>query len=419
MTASAGNVTGRIFMSYRREDTAYPAGWLYDRLAGHFDRGQVFKDIDSIELGDDFVEVITTAVGSCDVLLVLIGDRWLTVTGQDGGRRLDNPDDFVRLEIEAALTRDVRVIPILVEGARMPRADELPASLTKLARRQALELSPSRFDVDSRRLLRVLERTITEAQEQARRQAEEAAAGKLEQLSASGRAWAVPEYTEHEEHLAHLRHLSREDGRDSGDNGDDSGGQSTGRRMIRRVRTHPVAAAVIAGAAAVVIAVIAVVAAFSTTGHNTAPPPSGAPSPGGSSAAAGAPASVPSFTATYTMTRHINVCSPAGSTCITGPLPLTIDCNGSSCTASSSHWNSSHQLAFNGSSFSFTGTDSGVYRCDSSPVPTTITLNLTVVSWSGSGATRKPQQLSGPYNLTAPATGVCSAWHLEATLTSQ
>ena len=126
MTASAGNVTGRIFMSYRREDTAYPAGWLYDRLARHFARGQVFKDIDSIELGDDFVEVITTAVGSCDVLLALIGDRWLTLTGQDGRRRLDNLDDFVRLEIEAALARDVRVIPILVEGARMPRADELP-----------------------------------------------------------------------------------------------------------------------------------------------------------------------------------------------------------------------------------------------------------------------------------------------------
>src|SRR5580704_13862362 len=165
MTASAGNVTGRIFMSYRREDTAYPAGWLYERLAGHFARSQVFKDIDSIELGDDFAEVITTAVGSCDVLLALIGGRWLTVAGQDGRRRLDNPDDFVRLEIEAALARDVRVIPILVEGARMPRADELPPSMAKLVRRQALELSPSRFDFDTRRLLRVLDRTISEAQE--------------------------------------------------------------------------------------------------------------------------------------------------------------------------------------------------------------------------------------------------------------
>jgi hypothetical protein len=221
------------------------------------------------------------------------------------------------------------------------------------------------------------------------------------------------EHVEHEEHLAHLRHLRREDGGRSSDNGGDRGGHSTGRRMIRRVRTHPVAAAVIASAVAVVIAVVA---AFATTGHDSAPPPSGAPSPGGSTAAASAAASVPSFTATYSMTRHINVCTPAGS-CITGPLPLTIDCNGSSCTASSGHWGSSHQLAFNGTSFSFTGTDSGVYGCGSDPA--TITLNLTVVSWRGSGATRKPQQLSGPYNGTAQATGGCSAWHLEATLTSQ
>ena len=175
MTASAGNVPGRIFMSYRREDSAYPAGWLYDRLASHFGSDQVFKDIDSIELGDDFVEVITTAVGSCDVLLAVIGVQWLTITGQDGRRRLDNPADFVRLEIEAALARNVRVIPILVEGAWMPPADELPASLAKLTRRQALELSPSRFDADTRRLLRVLDRTIAEAQEQARQKAERAA----------------------------------------------------------------------------------------------------------------------------------------------------------------------------------------------------------------------------------------------------
>jgi hypothetical protein len=172
MTESAGKVPGRIFMSYRREDTAYPAGWLYDRLAGHFGRSQVFKDIDSIELGDDFVEVINAAVESCDVLLALIGDRWLTATGQDGQRRLDNPGDFVRLEIEAALTRNVRVIPILVEGARMPGEDELPASLAKLAYRQALELSPSRFAADTRRLLKVLDRTISEAQEQASQRAE-------------------------------------------------------------------------------------------------------------------------------------------------------------------------------------------------------------------------------------------------------
>jgi len=192
MTVSAGNLPGRIFMSYRREDTAYPAGWLYDRLTGHFARSQIFKDIDSIELGDDFVEAITTAVGSCDVLLALIGDRWLTVTGQDGRRRLDNPDDFVRLELEAALARNVRVIPILVEGARMPRADELPASLCKLARRQALELSPSWFDVGTGRLLKVLERTIKEAQEQAFKQAEEAAQRDAEETAHLRQpAWAA------------------------------------------------------------------------------------------------------------------------------------------------------------------------------------------------------------------------------------
>jgi hypothetical protein len=164
MTASTPAVPGRIFISYRREETAYPAGWLFDRLADHFGAGQIFKDVDSIQLGDDFVEVISSAVGACDVLLALIGDQWLTITDEDGRRRLDNPDDFVRLEIEAALTRNVRVIPVLVAGARMPRVDELPATLAKLVRRQALELSPSRFEFDTGRLLKVLDRTLAEPQ---------------------------------------------------------------------------------------------------------------------------------------------------------------------------------------------------------------------------------------------------------------
>jgi hypothetical protein len=155
-------VPGRIFMSYRRDDTGFPAAWLFAELAGHFGRDQVFKDVDSIELGDDFVEVITEAVGSCDVLLALIGRQWLAIADPDGRRRLDKPDDFVRLEIEAALTRNVRVIPILIE-APMPRADELPASLAKLARRQALELSSHRFRFDAQRLLETLDRTLAES----------------------------------------------------------------------------------------------------------------------------------------------------------------------------------------------------------------------------------------------------------------
>jgi TIR domain len=162
MAASPQAKPGRIFISYRRGETAYPAGWLYDRLADHYGDDQVFKDVDSIELGDDFVEVITRAVGSCDVLLALIGEDWLSITDAQGRRRLDDPHDFVRLEIEAALARNVLVIPILVGGAKMPNVEELPDSLARLAYRQALELSPARFDFDTGRLLKVLDKTLAE-----------------------------------------------------------------------------------------------------------------------------------------------------------------------------------------------------------------------------------------------------------------
>jgi hypothetical protein len=166
MMDSPSVATGRVFISYRREETAYAAGWLYDRLVARLGEGNIFKDVDSIELGEDFVEAVTAAVGSCDVLLALIGDEWLTVKDEMNHRRIDDPDDFVRLEIEAALARDVRVIPVLVDGAAMPHADELPASLAALVRRQALELSPDRFYFDTGRLLDVLERTLVETQAQ-------------------------------------------------------------------------------------------------------------------------------------------------------------------------------------------------------------------------------------------------------------
>jgi hypothetical protein len=160
MTASTPLSAPRIFVSYRRDDAAYPAGWLFDRLVDHFGDGQVFRDVDSIPLGDDFVEEITAAVGSCAVLLTVIGARWLTVTGEGGQRRLDDPADFVRLEIEVAFAHGVRVIPVLVDGARMPDATELPASLTQLAHRQALELSPNRFRSDAAHLLEELDRRL-------------------------------------------------------------------------------------------------------------------------------------------------------------------------------------------------------------------------------------------------------------------
>ena len=154
--------SGRIFISYRREETAGYAGWLHERLAIHFGKGRVVKDVtDVIQLGQDFVEVVTDTVRSCDVLLALIGDRWLTITDATGRRRLDDPGDVVRQEIGTALALDhVRVVPILLEHAPMPTADQLPASLVKLTRRQALQLSLSRFESDIGRLLMVLDRVV-------------------------------------------------------------------------------------------------------------------------------------------------------------------------------------------------------------------------------------------------------------------
>ena len=152
---------GRVFISYRRQDTAWPARQLYDVLVAELGADRVFKDVDDIEPGDDFVERIQSAVGSCEVLLALIGPQWLTVTDANGAKRIDDPEDFVRLEVETALTRDdVRVIPILVDNAKMPTPQQLPKELAALTRRQAVEINPVNFD--TRRLLRVLNHTLDE-----------------------------------------------------------------------------------------------------------------------------------------------------------------------------------------------------------------------------------------------------------------
>ena len=157
MSSTSPAAAGRVFISYRRDDAAYPAGWLFDLLVERYGADRLFKDVNSIQLGDDFVEVITAAVQSCRVLLAVIGKRWLNAVDDDGRRRLDDPEDFVRLEIEEALRRNVRIIPVLVEGARMPRAAELPESLRKLAYREALELGPAQFTTDIYRLLKALD----------------------------------------------------------------------------------------------------------------------------------------------------------------------------------------------------------------------------------------------------------------------
>ena len=148
----------RIFINYRREDTAGYAGRLYDALATRFGDSNVFMDIDKIEPGLDFTEVIDHAVGSSDVVIALIGRRWLDAADAAGRRRLDNPLDFVRAELSAALAHNRRVIPVLVQGAEMPPPDELPESLQRLAFRHALELTDVRWRYDVERLIGSLER---------------------------------------------------------------------------------------------------------------------------------------------------------------------------------------------------------------------------------------------------------------------
>jgi hypothetical protein len=157
MTVAKG---GGIFVSYRRQETSHLAGRLYDRLADRFGESQVFIDVDAIEPGVDFAEEIFRAVSACKVLLAIIGPTWLTATDEHDRRRLDDPDDIVRLEVAAALAREVRVIPILVEGAVMPARQDLPESLAGLARLNALLMRHESFRYDAGRLVTAIERVL-------------------------------------------------------------------------------------------------------------------------------------------------------------------------------------------------------------------------------------------------------------------
>lgn len=161
-----------IFINYRRDDSAGHAGRLFDRLAAHFGKDQVFMDIDYIEPGEDFVLTLDGALNSCEILLAVIGRHWLAGAGGTT-RRLDNPDDFVRLEVAAALRRGVLIIPVLVQGASMPRSDELPDELRTLSRRQAVEVRDLHWNADLQRLVNTLERLLVKrAEEREKREAE-------------------------------------------------------------------------------------------------------------------------------------------------------------------------------------------------------------------------------------------------------
>lgn len=146
-----------IFLSYRRQDSSSATGRLADRLEQHFGPGRVFRDYDSIVAGADFADAIRRAIGVSTVVLAVVGPDWLDIRDGEGRRRLDDAGDFVRLEIEAALAAEVPVVPVLVEGARMPDAESLPGSLRAFARCQAVELAESRWRDDVDRLIRQLQ----------------------------------------------------------------------------------------------------------------------------------------------------------------------------------------------------------------------------------------------------------------------
>jgi len=149
-----------VFISYRREDAAAYAGRLFDILSAEFGADNTFMDVDDIKGGDDFTTVIERKLSVSDAMVAVIGEHWLSVTEPNGGRRLDNPNDFVRMEISKALQRGIRVIPVLVGGATLPHPADLPDNLKALCDRQALEVRDTRFHEDAKELVEVLHRTL-------------------------------------------------------------------------------------------------------------------------------------------------------------------------------------------------------------------------------------------------------------------
>jgi hypothetical protein len=145
-----------IFICYRRDDSAGHTGRLRDALAAEFGSDQIFRDLDTIGPGDDFVQAMSRGIAACTVFLAVIGRTWLTAANRDGGRRLDDPSDRVRAELAEALRRGVRVIPVLVQRASMPAARDLPEAIRDLADRNAIELDDEGWQADVARLVNAI-----------------------------------------------------------------------------------------------------------------------------------------------------------------------------------------------------------------------------------------------------------------------
>src|SRR6202789_246152 len=153
---SRRRVGNPIFISYRRDDTEGEAGRLFDDLTREFGSNSVFMDEAGIRPGVDLVQAIEQNVADCGVLLAIIGPTWASIANASGQRRLDDPNDFVVLEIASALKREVPVIPVLVHAAKMPSQDQLPDSLKSFSHRNSVELSHARWPSDVQLLVEAL-----------------------------------------------------------------------------------------------------------------------------------------------------------------------------------------------------------------------------------------------------------------------
>ena len=147
-----------VFISYRRDDSAAAAGRLYDRLAAYFGKEQIFRDLDAIAPGAEFAQVIEERIAQSNVLIAIIGKEWLNARTAEGQRRLDDPKDYVKAEIREALNQKKLVIPALIAGANVPKAEQLPEDIAALAGRNAIEISESRFDFDASRMIEAAEK---------------------------------------------------------------------------------------------------------------------------------------------------------------------------------------------------------------------------------------------------------------------
>lgn len=151
---------GTIFINYRKDDSSWNALALYNELQKYFPKETIFKDFNTIRPGDDFVESIQKALSHCNVLLIVMSKNWLEVKDKHGNRRLNDPDDLVRIEISTAIERNIQVIPVLFDNIPMPTSADLPENLRSLPRRQYVEIETTRFEADVKKLAEAIKELL-------------------------------------------------------------------------------------------------------------------------------------------------------------------------------------------------------------------------------------------------------------------